>query len=86
MGRSLCCDQDAGVTKGPGTPQEDKLLLQKNGHGSWLAAGVLFHQNCVMHQWRLADVKNKNGGGVGVLVSQARLSSPHLSSTSAGTC
>ncbi|XP_062233798.1 myb transcription factor 42-like [Phragmites australis] len=38
MGRSPCCDQDAGVKKGPWTPEEDKLLvdyIQKNGLGSW---------------------------------------------------
>ncbi|XP_062230198.1 transcription factor MYB93-like isoform X2 [Phragmites australis] len=38
MGRSPCCDQDAGVKKGPWTPEEDKLLvdyIQKNSHGSW---------------------------------------------------
>nr|CAB3469217.1 unnamed protein product [Digitaria exilis] len=38
MGRSPCCDQDAGVKKGPWTPEEDKLLvdyIKDNGHGSW---------------------------------------------------
>ncbi|CAN6180754.1 unnamed protein product [Urochloa humidicola] len=38
MGRSPCCDQDAGVKKGPWTPEEDKLLvdyIKENGHGSW---------------------------------------------------
>ncbi|XP_034607033.1 transcription factor MYB93 [Setaria viridis] len=38
MGRSLCCDQDASVKKGPWTPEEDKLLvdyIKENGHGSW---------------------------------------------------
>jgi transcription factor MYB, plant len=38
MGRSPCCDQDAGVKKGPWTPEEDKLLvdyINGNGHGSW---------------------------------------------------
>ncbi|KAL6606494.1 hypothetical protein ACP70R_042147 [Stipagrostis hirtigluma subsp. patula] len=38
MGRSPCCDQEAGVKKGPWTPEEDKLLvdyIQKHGHGSW---------------------------------------------------
>ncbi|CAN6192075.1 unnamed protein product [Urochloa humidicola] len=38
MGRPPCCDQDAGVKKGPWTPEEDKLLvdyIKENGHGSW---------------------------------------------------
>ncbi|CAD6340569.1 unnamed protein product [Miscanthus lutarioriparius] len=38
MGRSPCCDQDAGVKKGPWTPEEDKLLvdyINEHGHGSW---------------------------------------------------
>ncbi|CAN6203242.1 unnamed protein product [Urochloa humidicola] len=39
MGRSPCCDQDAGVKKGPWMPEEDKLLVdyikENNGHGSW---------------------------------------------------
>ncbi|KAK3131421.1 hypothetical protein QOZ80_6AG0506260 [Eleusine coracana subsp. coracana] len=32
------CDQEAGLKKGPWTPEEDKLLIdyvQKNGHGRW---------------------------------------------------
>ncbi|CAO2187359.1 unnamed protein product [Urochloa humidicola] len=38
MGRSPCCDQDAGVKKGPWMPEEDKLLvdyIKEKGHGSW---------------------------------------------------
>ncbi|KAM0882135.1 hypothetical protein ACQ4PT_032509 [Festuca glaucescens] len=38
MGRSPCCDGEAGVKKGPWTPEEDKLLvdyIQEKGHGSW---------------------------------------------------
>ncbi|XP_062196190.1 transcription factor MYB41-like [Phragmites australis] len=38
MGRSPCCDQDAGVKKGPWTPEEDKLLvdfINNNGYISW---------------------------------------------------
>ncbi|KAL5224615.1 hypothetical protein ABZP36_011254 [Zizania latifolia] len=39
MGRSPCCEQDAGVKKGPWTPEEDKQLLdyirENGGHGSW---------------------------------------------------
>ncbi|KAL6606496.1 hypothetical protein ACP70R_042149 [Stipagrostis hirtigluma subsp. patula] len=38
MGRPPCCDQEAGVKKGPWTPEEDKLLvdyIKKHGHGSW---------------------------------------------------
>ncbi|KAL6861657.1 hypothetical protein ACP4OV_017357 [Aristida adscensionis] len=38
MGRSPCCDQEAGVKKGPWTPEEDKLLVDyitQHGHGSW---------------------------------------------------
>ncbi|PNT76695.1 hypothetical protein BRADI_1g51747v3 [Brachypodium distachyon] len=38
MGRSPCCDGEAGVKKGPWTPEEDKLLvdyISEKGHGSW---------------------------------------------------
>ncbi|XP_020179054.1 transcription factor MYB92 [Aegilops tauschii subsp. strangulata] len=38
MGRSPCCNGEAGVKKGPWTPEEDKLLvdyIQEKGHGSW---------------------------------------------------
>ncbi|VAH99509.1 unnamed protein product [Triticum turgidum subsp. durum] len=38
MGRSPCCDGEAGVKKGPWTTEEDKLLvnyIQEKGHGSW---------------------------------------------------
>ncbi|KAM0857420.1 hypothetical protein ACQ4PT_048493 [Festuca glaucescens] len=38
MGRSPCCDNDAGMKKGPWTWEEDKLLVdyvRKHGQGSW---------------------------------------------------
>lgn len=38
MGRSPCCDESAGLKKGPWTPEEDQKLIDyitKNGLGSW---------------------------------------------------
>ena len=38
MGRSPCCDADAGVKKGPWTPEEDDKLrehIEKHGCGNW---------------------------------------------------
>ncbi|CAL5057496.1 unnamed protein product [Urochloa decumbens] len=38
MGRSPCCEKEAGLKKGPWTPEEDQKLLafiDQHGHGCW---------------------------------------------------
>ncbi|CAN6273209.1 unnamed protein product [Urochloa humidicola] len=38
MGRSPCCEKEAGLKKGPWTPEEDQKLLafiEQHGHGCW---------------------------------------------------
>ncbi|RLN09088.1 myb-related protein Zm38-like [Panicum miliaceum] len=38
MGRSSCCEKEAGLKKGPWTPEEDQKLLafiEQHGHGCW---------------------------------------------------
>jgi myb proto-oncogene protein len=38
MGRSPCCEKEAGLKKGPWTPEEDQKLLahiDHHGHGCW---------------------------------------------------
>ncbi|KAL5207235.1 hypothetical protein ABZP36_031670 [Zizania latifolia] len=38
MGRSPCCEKEAGLKKGPWTPEEDEKLLayiDQHGHGCW---------------------------------------------------
>ncbi|OAY68538.1 Transcription factor MYB39 [Ananas comosus] len=38
MGRAPCCNAEAGLKKGPWTPEEDRLLkecVEKHGNGSW---------------------------------------------------
>ena len=38
MERTLCCEKNIGLNKGPWIPDEDKNLIdyiQRHGHGSW---------------------------------------------------